>query len=215
MNAKRLFSALILLIAMSSVLQAQTERRSKGIGFRWGFWNQGNRTNLVTYVERDGMEFIETAGLGGWIYFFSRSGDKWVFEFSVGAFAQVEEENFNNFEDHLDVNLTIPILLGVRRDLLDIDNSSALRPYISFGGGPYWITNVMEDEPFGDQEVVSTMRGGAYFGGGMDFFLSKSFGINFDIKYHAVDLDFDNEISGLEVGLGFSISWGEYKPSRR
>ena len=70
-------------------------------------------------------------------------------------------------------------------------------------------------QPFGDQEVVSTMRGGAYFGGGMDFFLSKSFGINFDIKYHAVDLDFDNEISGLEVGLGFSILWGEYKPSRR
>jgi hypothetical protein len=215
MFTKRIVLAVLVMGALSSAVQAESNLKSKGIGFRWGFWNQGNRGTLVTYIRQDGREFVETGGLGGWIYFISRAGDDWLLEFSLGAFAQVREQTLDNFNDDLDVNVTIPILLGLRRDLLAVDNSSALRPYISFGGGPYWLTHVKEQNDFRTEEVVSTMKGGVYFGGGMNFFISKSFAIDFDVKYHAVDLDFDHEISGLEIGVGFSIMWGDYKSKHR
>ncbi|MFQ5825188.1 MAG: hypothetical protein ACE5JB_14155 [bacterium] len=180
------------MLICSSVLYSQTEFRSKGVGLRWGFWNMGNRSNLVIYIEHNDREFIETGGIGGWLYFVSRVSDNWVFELSLGAFAQAEGESFDHFDEDYDATVVIPILFGLQHDFLSINNSSALRPYISFGGGPYWITNVKERDRFDNEEVISTIKPGIFFGGGLNFFLFKSFAINFDLKYHVVDLQLDN-----------------------
>ncbi len=211
----KVFVYFLTILMLSPNLFAQLEKKSTGIGLRWGFWNMGNQTNIMTYYEQNGTEYFETGGLGGWLYFFSRTSDKWVFEFSVGGFGRVEGETYNHNGDDVDVTAVIPILLGVQRDFISIKNSSALRPYISFGGGPYWITNVKERDAYSTEEVISTMKPGVYAGGGMNFFLSNSFAVNFDLKYHVVDLDWDHDVTGLEMGLGFSILWGQYKNGKQ
>jgi hypothetical protein len=69
----------------------------------------------------------------------------------------------------------------------------------------------VEQSRINREEVVSKIKPGLYFGAGVNFFLGQSFAINFDGKYHMVDLNMDHEFSGLQVGLGFSILWGSYK----
>jgi len=202
---------LTLLLNSSSVLHSQTKIRTTGIGFRGSIWNMGNRSTLITFVEQNGKESIETGGFGGWLYFISRANDNWVLEFSLGAVAKVDGESFNYYDEEYDATLVIPILLGLQRDILSISNSSALKPYISFGGGPYWITEVKERARFVREEVVSTMKPGGFFGGGLHLMLG-TIALNFDVKYHLVDFQKGNDYSGLEIGLGLSFMWGEYNP---
>lgn len=206
-RVKKIIFIVIMTFVFSYSLQAQPKRSSTGIGFRFSFWNMGNESNFLTYRERAGREHIETSGAGGWISFFSRTSDNWVFELSVGAFGKVNSE-YADFNDDEDVTAVIPILLGMQRDFLNINNSSALRPYISFGGGPYWITNVRENN-FVDEEVISSIDPGAYFGGGLNFLFSQKFALNFDLKYHFVNFKVAKDLSGPEFGVGFSFMWGE------
>ena len=105
-------------------------------------------------------------------------------------------------------------LFRLQREFLPAYNTAALRPYVQFGGGPYWITDVVEHDRLNNRQVVSKIKPGVYFGGGVNFFLGRSFAINFDGRYHLVDVNMDHELSGLEVGLGFSILWGKYQTSR-
>jgi len=207
------FGILMLYSAVDAL--AQKERASTGITFRMGFWNMGNASDFLTYVQENDREFVETGGFGGWVTFVSRTSDYWLFEFSLGGFGRAESiESFSHFdfEDEVDATAVVPVLFGVQRDFLSVGNSSDLRPYVAFGGGPYWITDVHERKSLDREEVISRIDPGIYFGGGLHFFLSQKFALNFDAKYHMVNFDPDNDISGLEVGLGFSIMWGKYKP---
>lgn len=195
---------------------------SAGISFRLGFWNMGNQSNFLTYSRQNGQEYIQTGGLGGWITFVSRTSDFWTFELAFGGFGQAEgfsNDDFDTFfdnefdNDDIDATAVVPILFGAQRDLLSIESSSALRPYVSFGGGPYWITDV-RDHSFNNEEVISRIEPGAYFGGGLNFLLGDKFAINFDGRYHLVNFDPDNDISGLEIGVGFTVLWGTYKKNK-
>ncbi len=207
----------ILILASSAFAN---EPLSAGINFLLGFWNMGNQSNFFSYTRQNGREHVETGGLGGWVSFVSRTSDFWTFELSFGGFGQAEgysNDDFNTFwdddDDDIDATAVVPILFGVQRDLLTITNSSTLRPYVSFGGGPYWITDV-RDHSFNGEEVTSKIEPGAYFGGGLNFLLGKKFAINFDGRYHVVNFDPDNDISGLEVGVGFTVLWGSYKSNK-
>jgi len=214
MYFKTIFFIIISILIMGTDLQAQTEKSSAGMTFRFSFWNMGNESNFLRYTAHDGHEHIETSGAGGWITFFSRISDTWEFELSLGAFGKVNSE-YGVFGDDENVTAVIPVLFGVRRDFLSTNNSSALRPYVSFGGGPYWITDVQTKDNFNTEEVISSIKPGAYAGGGLNFLFSQKFALNVDLKYHFVDLNVENEISGLEVGLGFSIMWGKYQPQSK
>ena len=204
----------ISILILHTTLQGQTEKSSTGITFRFGFWNMGNESNFLKYRAHDGYEHIETGGAGGSLTFFSRTSDVWEFELNLGGFGKVNSD-FGSFADNEDVTAVIPVLFGARRDFLHINNSSALRPYVSFGGGPYWITNVQTKDNFNTEEVISSIKPGGYAGGGLNFFFSQKVALNLDLKYHFVDFNTKNEISGLEVGLGFSIMWGKYESQNK
>ena len=64
------FFILISILILSSNLQAQTEKSSTGITFRFSFWNMGNESNFLRYTAQNGHEHIEVSGAGGWITFF-------------------------------------------------------------------------------------------------------------------------------------------------
>lgn len=205
---------LISLALFSAAARAQHAYKSTGIGFRLGIWNMGNDATVLRYHENGGNEFVETAGFGGWIYFITRTSDYWKFEFSLGVFGKAEDNMLFRSDDFTDATAVIPILFGVQREFLPVTNASALRPYITFGGGPYWITDVHQNDFF-DEQVVSKVQPGLFAGGGLHFFLSKSFSLDFDVKYHFVNLQTHNDLSGVEIGLGFGILWGSYQPENK
>jgi hypothetical protein len=200
----------IITMMLIAVPLSGTQLRSTGLGLRGGFWNLGNESTFLRYVRENGHERIETGGVGGWIYFFSRTSEHWNIEFALGAFAQTEGESLDEWDETIEGTAIIPIILGFQRELFSVANSSSLRPYLSFGGGPYWVTDIQNDEFYDREEVLSKILPGAFLGGGVHFLLGQSLGLNFDLKYHAVDLSLDDELSGLEVGLGLSIMWGTY-----
>jgi hypothetical protein len=188
--------------------------KASGLGMRWAFWDMGNNSTFFTYIEEDGREYLETGGFGGWLFFTSRASDYWLMEVALGAFGQVDGESYF-WEDNYDATAVVPVVLGVQREFLSAYNTAALRPYVCFGGGPYWITDVVEEDRFNRQEVHSKIKPGAYLGGGVRFFLGETFAINFDTRYHLVDLNPDHDLSGLEIGLGFGIHWGSYRRDDR
>ena len=171
----------------------------------------GGDSEFLTYVRNGGQERVETGGAGGWLTFVSRTSDYFNFEFNIGGFGKVLTDDWRYTDEDVDVTAVVPILFGVQRELLHVNNNSDLRPYVSFGGGPYWITNVLQEDSYDREEVTSSIDPGVYLGAGLNFFLGPKFAINFDGKYHMVDFDTDNEISGLEVGIGFTIMWGSFK----
>jgi outer membrane protein W len=112
----------------------------------------------------------------------------------------------------------IPVLLGLRHPLVSPFNGAALRPYIAFGGGPYWIGDVFVRERYYDSQevaIASKLHAGGYAGGGLEFMLSSNFGLNFDVKHHFVNFNVNDEHSGYEFGMGLQFYWGDYKPARR
>ena len=209
-NCKSVLVSTIVILNIASVSFAK-ERSSTGIGFRAGFWNMGSNSKFLTYINDNGQEYVETGGVGGWLTFVSRTSDYMTFELNLGGFGKVLTENMHFIDEEVDVTAVVPILLGIQREFLHVSNNSDLRPYLSFGGGPYWITNVIEDESADREEVITSVEPGLYFGGGLNFFLSPQFAITFDGKYHLVDFETEHEISGLEVGLGITVMWGKYK----
>jgi outer membrane protein W len=86
-------------------------------------------------------------------------------------------------------------------------------PYVSAGLGPYWISEINSRDNFHEDEVTvkSRVKPGAYLGGGFNFGLSDRFAINFDLKYHLIDLELNHKYSGFEYGVGFTIFWGKFK----
>lgn len=201
---------LLAVLSLSGTAFAQhKDRPASGINFRMAFWNMGSKDRFLTYIRDNGREYLRTGGAGGWISFVSRTSDQMSFELSLGAFGKAEGEAFASWDDEIDGTAVIPILFGIRRDLLGIYNSSSLRPYIAIGAGPYWITEVSE-ERLDREEVISGLDMGGYAGGGINFFLGRQFALNLDARYHFVDFTTENEISGVEVGMGFSIMWGRY-----
>jgi len=206
---------LVVLFLFTSVgLAGQTDVKSTGIGFRGTYWKMAENQDLVSVSNHFGNTSVNVGSGGGWLYLFSRVNDYMFFEVTLGTVGSVDEETYYyETNTKVDVFAVTPILLGVRYDLLSAENQSGLRPYISFGGGPYWISTVSVRETAFDEEVtVSTeFNRGGYVGAGVNFMLASWLGLNFDMKYHFIDFNKNHKYSGYEWGMGFSVMWGSYK----
>mgnify|MGYP005725339945 CR=1 FL=1 len=219
MKRKHFFYAAILfatVFVLSSTVHGQRLKRS-GIGVRGTVWDMDDG-RITVIRDWPGNSRVDVGTGGGWIYFFSRTGESSVMEFAIGAVGRVTNEEFTSRGEETDVSAVIPVVLGMRYDIFNTRYAGALQPYLSFGGGPYWLADIhVVENRFDGEEVTvnSKLHPGGYGGGGVNFMLFDSFGFNFDVKYHFVDLKKNHEYSGFEYGLGMVVQWGDFKKSRR
>ena len=119
-------------------------------------------------------------------------------------------------KEEVEVSSMIPLLMGLRYNVLRLRNPSAIQPYVTFGGGPYWLFDISARDEWGLNEEVaikSKTLAGVYGGGGMYFNIASWLAFNFDIKYHFINFDPNHDYSGFEFGMGFGILWGRYTPN--
>lgn len=193
-----------------SGLLAQGLSRSSGIGMRIGSWNVTNHPTRISTTGYGKDAVVDIGGAGAWLYFFSRVYNNYFFEFNIGAVGGVHEEHTNYVIKNTEVSAIIPVLFGLRYDLLSTRLPTAFQPYLSLGGGPYWTTSVKSEDVYigGQQTVESSLKYGAYTGGGINIVLTSWFALNFDLRYHFVDFEFEKDYSGLEFSGGFNLMWG-------
>jgi len=213
--SKRFIQSLIITLLTfcfsESVLFAQGMSRSTGLGFRLGFWNVTNHPTRISSVGYGQDATVDIGGAGAWIYFFSRVHQNWFLEFNLGAVAGVHQEHSGYVVKNVEATAIIPFLFGARYDIFSPRLPSSIQPYLSFGTGPYWIASVKNENLLtaSVQTVESNLQYGAYAGGGANILLASWFALNFDLKYHFVDFQFEKNYSGLEFGMGFSLIWGK------
>jgi hypothetical protein len=212
---KARWNCLLAIISLTVLLStagafAQGMSRSSGVGLRIGSWNVTNHPTRISTSGYGKDAVVDIGGAGAWLYFFSRVYYNLFFEFSMGAVGGVHEEHTNYIIKSTEASAIVPILFGLRYDLLSTRFPTAFQPYLSCGGGPYWTTSTKSEGVFfADQQTIeSKLKYGAYAGGGINIVLTSWFAINFDLKYHFVDFEFERDYSGLEFGGGFSLMWG-------
>lgn len=201
-------SLIIFLSTVDSYSQGMS--RSSGIGLRIGSWNVTNHPTRISSTGFGKDAVVDIGGAGAWLYFFSRVYYNLFFEFNMGAVGGVHEEHTNFIIKTTEVSAIVPVLFGLRYDLLSTRFATAFQPYLNMGGGPYWTTSVKSQDIYigGQQTVESNLKYGAYAGGGINIVLASWFALNFDLRYHFVDFEFEKDYSGLEFGGGFSFMWG-------
>jgi len=208
---------LVLFLTLSfSNIFAQTEQKklkSTGIGVRLSYWNMSDEPTHVTVSDYGANTAVNIGGAGAWLCFFSRINYNTFIEFSLGGIAKVREEEHSYISTDVEVTAITPLLLGLRYNLFSLQSQSALQPFVCFGAGPYWISNVNVKERLYEDEVrVNTeFKRGGYAGGGFNFVLNSWLAVNFDVKYHFIDFNVNQEYSGYEFGMGLNFMWGSYK----
>jgi len=212
-----MFFTLIVLIALETVpLAAQPHLTSTGLNLGLGFWNMGNEAGSFSYRRKGEREYFKTPGGGFRVSFTSRTSEKWTFELELSAFWQAEGESFTSDageeSEKVDRKVVIPLLFGAQWDLLDLNSRSKIRPYLTGGGGPYWIADIKSVDEFDEpvDEIEGALKLGAYLGGGVTFLPLRNFGLNFNVRYHFVNFDIQNDVSGIEFGVGLNIMWGNF-----
>lgn len=211
MKIVTIVTALILIFSVN--LFAQRKVKSTGIGLRVTHWKMTNDQTRIIVSDYGSRSSVETGSAGVWLYLLSRMNHNTLFELSLGAVGKVEEETYYYTHSDVDVFAVTPILLGLRIELMSPESQSALQPYLSLGGGPYWFSNVsVKERVYEDEVKVETkLKRGGYLGGGVNFLLSDWFAINFDMKYHFINFNKKHENSGFEYGLGVSFMWGRFR----
>lgn len=106
-----------------------------------------------------------------------------------------------------------PFLTGIRYDWLPAKYESIIQPYFSGGFGFYWVMKSLVNGPFGEEDVVdeSKMKAGIYLGTGTHVVLTSWFALNFDLKYHFINLHPTKEYSGIQLGAGVCFLLGSKK----
>ena len=210
-------TAAAMILAHSSRAAAQMKPRAAGIAVRGSYWDMDNSATLVRVSDFSNRQVINTGGAGVWLNFFSRTSDNWYLEFNLGGVATVVEDVVHAEGEDVHVTAVVPVLLGMRYQFLSPDNQSALRPYFSFGAGPYWLADILVKDRYDEDEVTidARLKSGGYAGGGLDFMITDWFGLNFDVKYHFVGFNAKGENSGYEYGLGIQFRWGNYRTANR
>jgi len=200
------------LLTMNTLISAQTDLKSTGIGIRGSFYNPSKQTSSVRVSRGPGYSVDNTVSAGGFLYVFSRISESTLLEFSIGNIASVEQEVSFIASQKVDVFNMTPILFGLRYDFLQSQNRSILQPYLSGGFGAYVFSDVkvVQDILHEDVEVSSNAKPGLYLGGGLNIRLGSWVSLNFDAKYHLVNVNPDYERSGFEFGIGFNFSWGSF-----
>ena len=208
-----IFVILGMVLYSSQGMTKNFEEKSSGLVFRGSYWQTESNGFEVTVSSHNFNESVDVGTYGGWLTFFSRLNDQMYLECSIGTIGQVRTQSEWFESEEVQVKGMIPLIFGVRYDLLPLRSPSAIQPYVAGGGGPYWQTNInVVDRWFAEEEVSvkSKMRPGLYLGGGVNFRAANWFMLNFDMKYHLVNFDFDQDFSGFEFGMGFGILWGSY-----
>lgn len=200
------------LLFMNTVILAQSNQNSTGIGIRGSFYNTSKSSSSVRVSRYNGYSVNNTANAGGCLYVFSRIGESTLLEFSIGNIASVEQEMSFLASQKVDVFNMTPILFGLRYDFLQSQIRSILQPYLSGGFGAYVFSDVrvVQDILYEDVEVTSNAKPGLYLGGGLNIRLGSWISLNFDGKYHLVNVNPDYDRSGFEFGIGFNFSWGKF-----
>lgn len=206
--------AVVMAVLFSGNLSAN-EWATTGIGLRGSYWNVIEGANHIQVKNYGDYTEVNMGGYGGSIYFFSRAYRQLFLEFSVGAVggANTKGTVYHDAEN-VDASAVVPVLFGIRYDLLPLESPSALQPYVAFGLGVYWLNDVsVKNKDMIDEEVTvdSASRPGAYAGFGLNFMLSRKFGFNADVKHHFVDFQREGYNSGFECAFGLMFMWGKYK----
>ncbi|MBN1155911.1 hypothetical protein JXB12_13415 [candidate division KSB1 bacterium] len=184
--------------------------RSSGIGLKMSYWNITNHPTRIATSNFGRHASVDISGFGAWIHFSSRAHLNWFFEFQIGAIGGTHMAVEDYVAGTTEVSALVPILLGMRYDMMSSRIPGYIQPYINGGGGPYWISSIKTRGAIelNEQEIVSYNQFGIYAGGGANILLTDWLGLNFNITYHFVDLKFEEEFSGLEFGLGLNFMWG-------
>lgn len=212
-NLKYLLTT-IMVFSLFSTVFAGSPMRKAGIGFRGSYWRTSKYPPELKVQQTALHSEVNVGGGGGSLYFLSRLSDVWLAELTLGAIGRVAAKTEYLDGEDVEVSFTTPLLLGFRHHLFLWNNSSALRPYVNFGAGPYWMHDLhVQRQNYGFQEEVSgrtKLKLGGYLGGGFDFMFTTWFGLNFDVRYHFIDFNQQHEHSGFEYGLGFQFLWGHF-----
>jgi hypothetical protein len=211
------FSFISIITFLSIQLYGQDDIKTTGIGFRFSYYDVGNHS---TKFERIGYMNVATEANGGagvTFFVFSRFTDRFSVEFSVGGLAQFSADKRWHMEEEVDVFSAIPLLTGIRMDLLPVNSPSIIKPYVSAGTGAYIISDIHIEREHGVERgsIDSRLSGGGYAAAGLNLHFTPSFALNFEAKYHLVDFDVNHDRSGVDIGLGLVFLWGDYAPRSR
>lgn len=212
MRRIKLISLIVLSLVQISLF-AQGMVKSSGIGFRAGFWNTRGRPLKIRSDEQGLFDStIEFNGIGGSINFFSRVQDRLFLNIDLDAIPYIHVEKRDLFEEYTRATTLIPILFGLRYDLLPIRMVSPLQPYICSGIGPYWEINTQNrQEGLFDKktDVSSNLYFGGYIGTGVHFNLKPSWALSLSLQYHFCQFETDHTNSGLAFNTGFCYLFGK------
>ena len=203
---------LFVLFIFNAVSSAQSNLKSTGIGLRGSFYNTSRQTAGVRTSNYIGHSVNSTVNTGGCLYVFSRLAESTLLEFSIGSIASVEEVSTYIGSNKVEVFNMMPILFGLRYDLLQSESTGFLQPYLSGGFGGYVFDDVKVINKIGLNNIETTteVKPGLYLGGGLNIQLGSWIALNFDGKYHFVNVDPNYDHSGFEFGIGFNFSWGSF-----
>lgn len=208
---------MLILIALGFFLNAQASLipRAAGIGVRGAYRSMNDKTQGV-HVYADGSKAqLDVGGGGFWVFFYSRLSERNVIQMHIGAVGKVNSHIETSAGEATDVTAIPSVLFGLQHDLFSINRNQALQPYLSFGAGPYWISDIKaiesHDSSVQHATVSTSAQMGGYLGGGANFMLTSVLGLNFDYKYHFIDLNVNHPYSGSEFGLGLTLNWGRFR----
>jgi len=203
------FLTMVFILFCFTELSAQKISRSTGIGNRVGVWKMYDPTGGVD-VGTTRVKSTTGSGMGGLLYFFTRLRERWFLETSFGNLGSISVTKIGDkgiFSSTSDINLW---QFGTRYDWLSPKYGSAYQPYVSFGGGLYWLNESGTIVRSGQVESLTgtTIKTGVFGGGGLNVLLSSWFSLNAVINFHFMDFDLSHKTDGVEYGVGFHFMWG-------
>jgi len=214
---KRIFYLNVLLVICALTLfpgkgNAGDELHSIGIGMRGAFYNIDDQASQIYVNDHDYYSDVHVGGFGGSIFLLSRMHDRLLFEITLGAIGHVDEQTTYHDREEVDVLAISPLLFGVQFEPVPYRRVRNIMPYLTAGLGPYWISEInVRDDHYSDEVKVKTqIKHGGYLGAGFNFGFTDGFALNFDLKYHMINLDPSHRYSGFEYGVGFTLSWGKF-----
>lgn len=186
-----------------------------GIGLKGCYWDFVNEANGISISNYWGSTEVTVSGYGGGIFLLSQTNRHIFLEFTLGAVSSVHNSTVYGINENTGTISVIEILFGGRYNLFPEEVQTNIRPYISFGGGAYLINDtIVRQKNFPYEQLVSietNVRPGGYLGFGFLFLFTKSFGMNFDMRYQFVDFQREDLQSGFEFGIGCVVLWGGAK----
>ncbi len=209
-------------LLLSMMLAAQTGiTRSSSLGFRLGFWDIEENSFDIFVSDEVGNDFVNIGGAAFWLDYTSRVHDNWFWEFNMGFIGDVVVLDSIDNREYVDVEAVLPILVGLRYDLLSNRLPGKVQPYLTAGVGPYWSTdvNVVTQQnpipgpvPFDTTSTTRTSSRvdlGGYVGTGLHFVFNSRLALKMDLKYHRPKM-FDED-GVFDFGFGLSFMWGSRK----